>query len=84
MPLQAMNIIDAGQKVRYEPLHLPPAIRDRARIALLVVGIPKAEVDGGVKNRAGNGQVEPETDKRAKQEEKEAKQAIDALAQLMD
>ena len=79
LPLQAMNIIDAGQKVRYEPLHLPPTIRDRAKIALLVVGVPKSELEGAVKNMAGNGQEEPETDKRAKQEEKEAKQSIHVL-----
>ena len=82
LPLQSINIIDAGQKVKYEPLHIPPAIRDRARIALLVVGVSKSDVGEGVKNKAANGQEQPETDKRAKEEKKEAKQAIHVLDAL--
>ena len=43
LPLQDINIIEAGEKVKYEPLHIPPAIRDKARIALILVAVPKAQ-----------------------------------------
>jgi hypothetical protein len=82
LPLQSMNIVEAGEKVKYEPLHLPPAIRDRAKIALLVVGVPKPEAGSSVKNAGANDEDVPETDKRAKEEKKEAKQSIHVLEAL--
>ena len=80
LPLQEINIVDAGEKVKYEPLHIPPAIRDRAKIALLVVAVPKAESEK--KGKSANGEEVPETEKRAKEEKKEAKQDIHVLEAL--
>ena len=41
LPLNSVNRIDAGDKLTYEPVELPPSIRDRARIAVVVVPEPK-------------------------------------------
>ncbi|HXW14363.1 MAG TPA: hypothetical protein VEN79_07620, partial [Terriglobia bacterium] len=82
LPLQEINIIDAGEKVKYEPLHVPPAIRDRAKIALLVVAVPKAESGDEAKGNTGSAEEVPETEKRAKEEKKEAKQDIHVLEAL--
>src|SRR5579862_6658416 len=40
LPVQYINILETGQKLRYEPLHIPPGIRDSAKIALIVVAAP--------------------------------------------
>ena len=80
LPLQEINIVNAGDKVKYEPLHIPPAIRDRAKIALLVVAVSKADSD--VKGKSASGDEVPETEKRAKEEKKEAKQDIHVLDAL--
>ena len=80
LPLQEINIVDAGEKVKYEPLHIPPAIRDRAKIALLVAAVPKPDLQA--KGKTANGEDVPETEKRAKEEEKEAKQDIHVLDAL--
>ena len=78
LPLQEINMTSAGEKVKYEPLHLPPAIRDSAKIALLVVAAPKAEPPG--KSQSGKQSNEkPET---VKDERKEAKQDIHVLPAL--
>jgi hypothetical protein len=82
LPLQNINIVDAGEKVKYEPLHIPPAIRDRAKIALLVVAVPKAESGDEAKGKGENGEEEPETAQRAKEERKEAKHDIHVLESL--
>jgi hypothetical protein len=37
LPLQSVNIIQPGAKLKYEPLHLAPAIRDKAKVAVLLV-----------------------------------------------
>ena len=58
LPLQEINIIDAGEKLKYEPLHLPPAIRDKAKIALVLVAAPKAESKDEVEGREGKGEGE--------------------------
>ena len=82
LPLQEINIVDAGQKVKYEPLHIPPAIRDRAKIALLVVAVPK--VGSRAKGKEGSGKWGrgARDRKRAKEEKKEAKQDIHVLDAL--
>jgi hypothetical protein len=82
LPLQEINIVDAGEKVKYEPLHIPPAIRDRAKIALLVVAVPKSEPVDAANGKTANGEEVPETEKRAKEEKKEAKQDIHVLEAL--
>jgi len=37
LALHDVNMIQPGQKLRYEPVHLAPAIKDKAKIALLLV-----------------------------------------------
>src|SRR5208282_1415491 len=62
LPLEEINILEAGEKVKYEPLHLAPAIRDKAKVALLVVAAPKAVSRDEAKGKAekGNGDEEKE------------------------
>ncbi len=79
LPLQEMNIIDAGEKVKYEPLHIPPAIRDKARIALILVAVAKAEPKDEAKGQAEEGKENSENEESAKDAKKEAKQDIHVL-----
>jgi hypothetical protein len=82
LPLQDINIVESGEKVKYEPLHLPPAIRDKAKIALLLVAVPKTESKDKAKGEATKGTEEHENEETAKQEQKEAKQDIHVLEAL--
>ena len=82
LPLRDINILEPGEKLKYEPLHIPAAIRDRAKIALLVVAVPKAELNDQAKGQAQNGEEAPETEQRAKEAQKEAKQDIHVLDAL--
>jgi hypothetical protein len=42
LPLGSVNIIQPGGKLKYEPIHVPAAIKDKAQIAILLVPAPKA------------------------------------------
>ncbi|MGH9327194.1 MAG: hypothetical protein ACRD2B_11010 [Terriglobia bacterium] len=37
LPVTKVNMIQAGDKLKYEPVHLPPAIQDKAKIAIVLV-----------------------------------------------
>jgi hypothetical protein len=37
LPLNTVNIIRPGEKLKYEPIHVPAPIRDKAQIAILLV-----------------------------------------------
>ena len=63
LPLQGINIIEPGEKLRYEPIHLPPAIRDKARIALLLVAAPKIAPKDEPKGKAEKEEKEKEAKK---------------------
>jgi hypothetical protein len=41
LPINMVNVIRAGDKLKYEPLQLPPNIRDKAKIAVLIVPAPE-------------------------------------------
>jgi hypothetical protein len=82
LPLQDINIIDAGEKVKYEPLHIPPAFRDKAKIALILVAVPKAESKDEAKGKAEKGKEDNEKEETGKEEMKEAKQDIHVLEAL--
>ena len=82
LPLQDINVVESGEKVKYEPLHLPPAIRDRAKIALLVVAAPKAEPKDEAKGKAEKGKDDEEKEATGKDEKKEAKQDFHVLEAL--
>jgi len=43
LPVNSVNRIDAGDKLIYKPIELPPSIRDRAKIAVVVVPEPKTK-----------------------------------------
>ena len=80
LPIQNINILDAGQKLKYEPLHIPPAIRDSARIAILVVAAPTGP-EANVKPAEGQDEA-PETQAKIKAEIEQAKQDIHVLDAL--
>ncbi len=48
LPLSTVNIIRPGEKLKYEPIHIPEAIKDKAEIAILLVPLSKAGDDGDV------------------------------------
>ena len=82
LPLQDINIIESGEKVKYEPLHIAPAIRDKAKIALILVAVPKAESKDEAKGKAEKGKEGNEKEETGKEEMKEAKQDIHVLEAL--
>ena len=41
LPLNAVNVVQAGQKLKYEPLHSSPELNRKAKIALLLVPAPE-------------------------------------------
>jgi hypothetical protein len=51
LPVQDINIIEASEKLKYEPIHIPPAIRDKAKIALILLAAPKAEPKDAAKGK---------------------------------
>jgi hypothetical protein len=86
LPLQDLNIVESGKKVKYEPLHIPPAIRDKARIALILVAVPKPpskdEAKGKKDEAKGKADASDENEPSAKEEMKEAKQDVHVLDAL--
>lgn len=36
LPVRAVNGLHAGQKLTYEPVHIPPAVKEKAEVALLL------------------------------------------------
>ena len=36
LPIRAVNALHAGQKLEYEPVHIPPAVKEKAEVALLL------------------------------------------------
>ncbi len=48
LPLSAVNVIRPGEKLKYEPIHVPEPIKDKAQIAILLVPLSKpAPTEGG-------------------------------------
>ncbi|MGA3327671.1 MAG: hypothetical protein ABSF45_24695 [Terriglobia bacterium] len=83
LPLQDINIVESGEKVKYEPLHIPPAFRDKAKIALILVAVPKAESKDEAKGKAEKGKEDNDKEQTGKEELKEAKQDIHVLEALL-
>lgn len=80
LPVQNINVLEAGQKIKFEPVHIPPVIRDSAKVALIVVAVPTSEE---AKIKPAEGQDEQtETPALIKEEMKEAKQDIHVLEPL--
>ena len=40
LPLSSVNLIRPGEKLKYEPIHIPIPIKDKAQIAILLVPAP--------------------------------------------
>jgi hypothetical protein len=72
LPVQQINILTEGEKLKYEPIHIPPLVRDKARIALLLVA----------PSRKGSPDEADEEQESTKQEQKELKQAVHVLDAL--
>ena len=51
LPLSSMNIIQSGAKLKYEPVHVPLAIKDKAQIAILLVPVSKLPAGEGSKKK---------------------------------
>ena len=82
LPLQQVNVVDAGQKLKYEPLHIPPAVRDKAKIALILVAAHKPGDKADATGKVDFGEEGVETAQSLKNEQKQAKQDIHVLAAL--
>lgn len=40
LPVERVNVIEAGDKVHYQPVHLPPGARQKSKVALLITPAP--------------------------------------------
>ena len=78
LPLQEINIVEAGEKLKYEPLHIPPALRDKAKVAILFVAVPKAESMKGSKEKEDKGEKDDAEKKEGDIHVLEAKSANEA------
>ena len=47
LPLSSVNIIGPGEKLRYEPIHVPGPIKDKAQVAILLVPVAKPSSEKG-------------------------------------
>ncbi len=45
LPVESVNLIQEGQILRYEPVDLPPSIRGKTKIALVLVPAPEATTE---------------------------------------
>jgi hypothetical protein len=47
LPLSSVNIIEPGEKLKYEPIHVPGPIKDKAQVAILLVPVAKPSTEKG-------------------------------------
>ena len=47
LPLSSVNIIVPGEKLKYEPIHVPGPIKDKAQVAILLVPVAKPSTEQG-------------------------------------
>jgi hypothetical protein len=50
LPLSSVNLIRPGEKLKYEPIHIPIPIKDKAQIAILLVPASALASDAGNSN----------------------------------
>jgi hypothetical protein len=48
LPLSSVNLIRPGEKLKYEPIHIPIPIKDKAQIAILLVPASALASDTGI------------------------------------
>ena len=51
LPLSTVNIIRPGEKLKYEPIHVPAPIKDKAQIAILLVPLTEPSTEKGVEEK---------------------------------
>jgi len=52
LPVSEVNIIRPGEKLRYEPIHVPAPIKNKAEIAILLVRDSKPSPEEGAKEKS--------------------------------
>ena len=55
LPLSSVNVIQPGERLKYEPIHVPAPIKDKAQIAILLVPVTKSSTE----ERSGSGGPAP-------------------------
>lgn len=46
LPMNSVNMIQPGDSLKYEPVHFPPGVRNKAKIALVLVPSPESSRKG--------------------------------------
>jgi hypothetical protein len=76
LPLSSVNLIRAGDRLKYEPIHIPNPIKDKAQIAILIV--PASALSGEAANggatSAGSATVEQKGGATPRAEKSKVKQ----------
>jgi hypothetical protein len=52
LPVNSVNVILPGEKLKYEPIHVPTPIKEKAQIAILLVRASKPSPEGEDKEKA--------------------------------
>jgi len=47
IPIASVNLLERGEKLRYEPVHVPPALKKKAKVAVILVSAGD-EAAGGI------------------------------------
>ncbi len=47
IPIASVNLLERGEKLRYEPVHVPPALKKKAKVAVILVSAGD-EASGGI------------------------------------
>jgi len=76
LPLNTVNVIRPGEKLKYEPIHVPIPIRDKAQIAILLVPAPspsskEVSEEKGKDKGKGDGKDNPKDEGKEKSKEKQ-------------
>jgi len=56
LPLSSVNIIGPGEKLKYEPIHVPGPIKDKAQVAILLVPVAKPSSEKGGEEKGKDNQ----------------------------
>ena len=64
LPLSSVNVIAPGEKLKYEPIHVPAPIKDKAQIAILLVPLTKPATEEKVEEKSKETSKEKSKDKQ--------------------
>ena len=78
LPLSSVNLIRPGEKLKYEPIHIPVPIRDKAQIAILLVPAPAPSSKAGSEEKGEDKSkgIENEKDKEKGKEKEKQKDLV--------